>query len=314
MAVARLGRYTPSSVWVTVAVIASHARFLVVSFGFLPGFVRNMRIMTLNCNGVRAAERRGLFDWLQEREVDIVCLQETKAQEWQLAGGPCMPSEYHCYYFDAQRKGYAGTAILSRQRPDRVIKGMGWPPADSEGRFLQADFGDLSVISLYLPSGASGEARQQIKFECLDVLWGRLVRMAADGRRYVICGDWNMCHQQIDLKNWKGNLNRPGFMPAERAWLDRLFAELGYVDAFRLLHTGPDHYTWWSNRGQARANNTGWRIDYHVITQNLVPYVNSVRILKECNFSDHAPVVMDLGDVLDTTDLSSRTSRNMRSN
>src|SRR5690554_4102936 len=164
-----------------------------------------MQIMTLNCNGIRAAAKKGFFGWLADKSVDVLCLQETKAQEWQLQSGPFYPDGYHCQYYDAEKKGYAGTAILSRVEPDNVVRGFGWQPADQEGRYLQADFGDLSVISLYLPSGASGEARQKIKFACLEVLWERLAQLVADGRRYVICGDWNMCHKEIDLKNWRAN-------------------------------------------------------------------------------------------------------------
>lgn len=253
-----------------------------------------MQVMTFNCNGIRAAAQKGFFAWLATQSIDVVCLQETKAQEWQLQTGPFYPDGYYCNYFDAIRKGYAGTAILSRREPDSVVRGFGWSPADQEGRYLQADFGDLSVISLYLPSGSSGEARQNVKFACLDILWERLQAMAEDGRRYIICGDWNMCHTEADLKNWRANRNRPGFLPAERAWLDRLYGELGFVDAFRLLHTQAGHYTWWSSRGQARANNAGWRIDYHVISPDLVSSVTDVRIHTADVFSDHAPVTLEL--------------------
>lgn len=250
--------------------------------------------MTFNCNGIRAAEKKGFFEWFASEAVDVLCLQETKAQEWQLEGGPFYPAGYHCYYFDAVRRGYAGTAILSRTAPDQVVRGFGWDPADQEGRYLQADFGDLSVISLYLPSGASGEARQNVKFACLDVLWERLEQLVADGRRYIIAGDWNMCHKEIDLRNWRANRNRPGFLPEERAWLDRLYSELGYADSFRLVNSLPDQYTWWSNRGQARANNVGWRLDYHVVSPNLVSSVVDVEIFTEQMFSDHAPVTLEL--------------------
>lgn len=253
-----------------------------------------MRITTFNCNGIRSAARKGFFNWLQKERPDIVCLQETKAQEHQLAQVPFFPDGYYCYFCDADKPGYAGTAILSRLRPDRIVRGFGWQPADSEGRYLQADFGNLSVISLYMPSGASGEQRQQIKIEFLEKFLVRLRKFKDDGRHYVICGDWNMCHKTIDLKNWRANQKKPGFLPAERAWLSYIYDELGYVDAFRLINQQEGQYSWWSARGQARANNTGWRLDYHVITRGLVPQVLDAEIYTGDYFSDHAPVTLTL--------------------
>lgn len=253
-----------------------------------------LRITTFNCNGIRSAARKGFFDWLAHESPDIVCLQETKAQEHQLCEGPFYPEGYHCHYFDAQRPGYSGTAILSRYPPDRVIRGFGWELADAEGRYLQADFGQLSVISLYMPSGSSGEARQQVKFEFLDRFLIHLQKLRDDGRHYVICGDWNMCHQEIDLKNWRANRKNSGFLPEERAWLSQLYDEVGYIDAFRLVNQLPDQYSWWSNRGQARAKNVGWRLDYHVITPALGERVSDSVIYTAENFSDHAPVTLSL--------------------
>lgn len=257
-------------------------------------FGKNLKITTFNCNGVRSAARKGFFAWLEIERPDIVCLQETKAQEHQLKEGPFYPQGYHCYYVDAQKKGYSGVAIYARQQPDRIVRSLGWQVSDDEGRFIQADFGNLSVISLYMPSGSSGEARQAIKFQFLDVFLPHLQRCREDGREYIICADWNICHKEIDLKNWRANRKNSGFLPEERAWLDRLYDEVGYVDSFRLVNQQSEQYSWWSNRGQARAKNVGWRLDYHVITPGLVPAVKAASIYTAENFSDHAPVTLEL--------------------
>jgi exodeoxyribonuclease-3 len=250
-----------------------------------------MRVTTFNCNGVRAAQRRGFFCWLERQQADVLCLQETRAGLEQLRGhAHFFPPGYHCYYAEAERKGYAGTAIYTRQKPDRVIRGFGWPPADSEGRYIQADFGELSVISLYMPSGAGGEHRQAIKLAFLEHFERHLRSLLAEGRHYIICGDWNMCHREIDLRNWRANQNKPGFMPVERAWLDRIYGELGFCDAFRQVDGREGQYTWWSMRGRARADNVGWRIDYHVVSPGLRDRVRDVEIETAEQFSDHAPV------------------------
>ncbi|WP_237134242.1 exodeoxyribonuclease III [Pseudohongiella sp. O18] len=253
-----------------------------------------MRITTFNANGIRSAARKGFFDWFADHGADVLCIQETKAQDAQLQDSVFRPEGYYCYYCDAEKKGYSGTAILSRREPDRVQYGLGWEAADSEGRYLQADFGRLSVISLYMPSGSSGEVRQAFKFEFLDRFLPLLKRFRADGREYVICADWNMCHKPIDLKNWRANQKNSGFLPEERAWLDTLYDKVGYVDSFRLVNQQPEQYSWWSNRGQARARNVGWRLDYHVITPGLVPAVKAAGIYTDAFFSDHAPVTLDL--------------------
>lgn len=251
-----------------------------------------MRIMTLNCNGIRAAAKKGFFDWLQGCDVDIVCLQETKAQVAQLTDAMFTPAGFHCYYFDALKKGYSGTALYSRVKPDRVTSGLGFALADEEGRYIQADFGGLSVASLYLPSGSSGEERQQRKFEFMDAFMAHMETLRSDGRDYIICGDWNICHQEIDLKNWKSNQKNSGFLPEERRWLDTLYDELGYVDGFRLVNKEAEQYSWWSARGQARAKNVGWRLDYHVISPTLAEKVEAAEIYTGQAFSDHAPVTL----------------------
>ena len=252
-----------------------------------------MRIITLNCNGIRAAARKGFFNWLATVDADIVCLQETKAQIDQLTDPIFHPDNFHSYYFDADKKGYAGTALYCRAKPLNITKGLGFEIADSEGRYLQADFNGLSVASLYLPSGSAGEERQARKLAFMGQFMQHMKMLRNDDREYIICGDWNICHKEIDLKNWKANKKNSGFLPEERQWLDELYYELGFIDAFRLVKQEADQYSWWSNRGQARAKNVGWRLDYHVISPGLQDKVLSAEIYTAQNFSDHAPVTLD---------------------
>jgi len=251
-----------------------------------------VKIMTLNCNGIRSAAKKGFFDWLKTQDVDVVCLQETKAQIGQLEDPQYFPEGFHCYYFDALKKGYSGTAIFSRKKPDRVTPGLGFALADEGGRYIQADFGNLSVASLYLPSGSSGEERQSCKFSFLHDFMKHMRALREDNRHYIICGDWNICHKEIDLKNWKSNQKNSGFLPEERRWLDTLYDEAGWVDAFRLVNKQAEQYSWWSARGQARAKNVGWRLDYHVIGPELIDTVEAAQIYTGQQFSDHAPVIM----------------------
>ena len=257
--------------------------------------IPSMKVISLNANGIRSAASKGFFDWMREQDPDLVCIQETKAQVHQLQDGMFFPEGYHCWYHDALKPGYSGTAMYSRHQPDRVNHGLGWDVMDHEGRWLQADFGNLSVVSLYLQSGSSSEERQEVKFQAMDYLLPRLRELAADGREYIICGDWNIAHQKIDLKNWRGNQKQSGFLPQERAWLDEVFGSAGWVDVFRRVDQREEQYTWWSNRGQAWANNTGWRIDYHVATPGVAGTARSASIYKDQRFSDHAPLIMEYG-------------------
>ena len=250
------------------------------------------KIITCNTNGIRAAARKGFFDWLQGEQADVVCIQETKAQVDQLTDPVFSPAGYHCYYNDAIKKGYSGTAIYSRVKPTNVITSLGWDPADSEGRYLQADYKGLSVISLYMPSGSSSEEVLQKKLRFMDAFMEHLRVLRRKRREFIICADWNICHQQIDLKNWRSNQKNSGFLPEERAWLDVLYDEVGYIDSFRLVNSEPEQYTWWSNRGQAWAKNVGWRLDYQVISPKLADKVRDAAIYKEERFSDHAPQIM----------------------
>jgi exodeoxyribonuclease III len=253
-----------------------------------------MRVITANVNGIRAAAKKGFFDWLNRQKADVVCLQETKAQEHQLDDGSLFyPRGYHCYYFDAEKKGYSGVAIFTRNKPDKIVTGLGWDHVDREGRWIQVDFGKLSIASLYLPSGSSSEARQVNKLKFMDHFLTDLKAMRRKQRDYIICGDFNIVHKEIDIKNWKSNQKNSGCTPEERAWLDTLFDKVGFVDAFRRVNQKQDQYTWWSNRGNARANNVGWRIDYQIITPGLKDKVLKARIYKDKWFSDHAPLIMD---------------------
>ena len=252
-----------------------------------------MRIITVNVNGIRAAARKGFFTWLARQRADVVCIQETKAQVDQLVDKVFWPRGWHAYFHDAEKKGYSGVAIYSRRKPDKVISGLGWPDVDAEGRYIEARFGTLSVVSLYLPSGSSGEERQAVKFSVLDRFMTYLRALRRKRREYILCGDWNIAHKEIDLKNWRGNKKNSGFLPEERAWMDELLGPAGYVDTFRAVNPDPDQYTWWSNRGQAWAKNVGWRIDYQVATPGIGAKVQGTRIYKDKRFSDHAPLIMD---------------------
>ncbi|MCC7219820.1 MAG: exodeoxyribonuclease III [Candidatus Contendobacter sp.] len=252
-----------------------------------------MRVITFNTNGIRSAARKGFFDWLTGQNADVVCLQETRAQSSQLPPDPYQPPGYHCHYHDAERKGYSGVAIYSRRAPDEFHVRLGWPECDTEGRWLEARFGKLSVVSLYLPSGSSRPERQTVKFDFLARLAEPLRAMQASGRDYLLAGDWNIAHKPIDLKNWRANQDHSGFLPEERTWLDTLFGPLGWVDAFRAVNSEPDQYTWWSSRGRARENNVGWRIDYQVVTPGLAEKIRAATIVREPRFSDHAPLIID---------------------
>lgn len=252
-----------------------------------------MRITTVNVNGIRAAAKKGLFEWLSSHDADIVCLQEVKAQIDQLREPMYNPEGYHCYYVDAQKKGYSGVAVYSKKKPTLVLTALDHPIIHDEGRYLELQFDNLSVVSLYFPSGSSAEARQAIKFELMDYYLKVLKEQKNSGREYIICGDWNIAHKNIDLKNWKGNQKNSGFLPEERAWLDTLFDEVGFVDAFRVVNEEPDQYTWWSYRQRAWEKNVGWRIDYHIITPGLKPCIKAADIYLEQRFSDHAPLTID---------------------
>lgn len=252
-----------------------------------------LSVMSANLNGIRSAARKGFFDWVAEKDVDIICIQETKAQEHQLDDEAFNLPGYFRSFFDAEKKGYSGVAIYSKKEPKKIVTGLGWPCADQEGRYIQFDYDNFSVASLYLPSGTSGDVRQQEKYDFMDHYLVKLKKILKSKKPFIICGDWNIVHKEIDIKNWKSNQKNSGCLPEERAWLDTLFDDVGYVDAFRVVNQEPHQYTWWSNRGQAWANNVGWRIDYQVVTPDLANKVKSAEIYREQKFSDHAPLILE---------------------
>lgn len=254
-----------------------------------------LRVISANLNGIRSATQKGFLEWLPGQQADFVCLQELKAQAPNMSAEMLNPDGFHGYFHYAERKGYSGVGIYARQKPLQVIEGLGIESIDAEGRYIELVYDTLSVISVYLPSGSSGDHRQDMKFVFMEHFFHHLQALAACGRQVILCGDWNIAHKEIDLKNWKGNLKNSGFLPEERAWLTRVFNELGWVDVYRHLYpdaTG-EAYTWWSNRGQARANNVGWRIDYQIATPGIAATAREAFIYKEQRFSDHAPLIID---------------------
>lgn len=263
-----------------------------------------MRIITFNANGLRSAASKGFFDWFAGQGADMLCMQETKAQEHQLGDAAFRPPGYHAYFRDAStKKGYSGVAVYSKREPDEVRTALGWAPFDEEGRYLEARFGNLSVVSLYLPSGSSGDERQQFKFKVMDWIAPIFQQWLTSGRDYVLCGDWNIVRSRLDIKNWTSNQKNSGCLPAERDWLNGLCADAaadaapksgrGWVDSYRVLKPEGQDYTWWSQRGAARAKDVGWRIDYQMVTPSLRTKLKSCAITAEPRFSDHAPYAVD---------------------
>ncbi len=253
-----------------------------------------LRIISANLNGIRSATSKGLFPWLEKQGADVICLQELKAQAPDMTREMLQPDNLFGYFHYAEKKGYSGVGIYSRKQPDAIIEGLGILDIDAEGRYIEAQFGNLSVVSVYLPSGSSGEERQAVKFSFMERFYPHLQKLRNSGREVIICGDWNIAHQAIDLKNWKGNQKNSGFLPEERAWMTQVLND-GWVDTYRRLY--PDatdaSYTWWSNRGQAWAKNVGWRIDYQIATPGLGAKAVSAAIYKDERFSDHAPLTVD---------------------
>ena len=258
-----------------------------------------LRVITLNLNGIRSAAGKGVFRWLARQRADVFCVQELKAQAKDMTAGLLAPAGFRGYFHFAGKKGYSGVGLYCRREPDRVLEGLGIREFDAEGRYLRADFGKLSVISIYQPSGSSGPERQRMKFRFMDCFYPHLKKLIADGREFILCGDWNIAHQEIDLKNWRGNRKNPGFLPEERQWLTQVFDELGWVDVFRRIDPRAEQYTWWSNRGQAWAKNVGWRIDYQIATPGVAARARKVKIYKDQRFSDHAPLTIDYEYPLD---------------
>jgi exodeoxyribonuclease-3 len=254
-----------------------------------------LKVISLNVNGLRSAAGKGLFRWLAAQRADVVCLQEIKAHEADLDGHAVELAGYERHLYPAEKKGYAGVALYSRAKPDRVIRGFGVREFDSEGRYLEAQYGRLAVASVYLPSGSAGPHRQASKFRFLKKFFPHLERIRARDSETILCGDWNIAHKEIDLKNWRSNQKNSGFLPEERAWLTQVFDGLGFVDVFRRLNAKPEQYTWWSNRGQAWAKNVGWRIDYQIATPGAARSARRESIYLRRRFSDHAPLAIEYG-------------------
>lgn len=247
-----------------------------------------MKIITYNVNGIRAAVKKGFLEWLAEEQPDVLCIQETKAQHDQIPIFEFTELGYHTYTFCAHKKGYSGVAILCKQEPDHVEYGMGIDKYDFEGRFIRADFGDISVVSVYHPSGSSGDLRQAFKMEWLNDYTNYINELKKSRPNLILAGDYNICHEAIDIHNPKGNAKSSGFLPEERQWMTEFLAT-GFIDSFRFLNKEAHHYTWWSYRANARANNKGWRIDYNMVSENMKSKIKKVGIIPEAMQSDHCP-------------------------
>jgi exodeoxyribonuclease-3 len=252
-----------------------------------------LKIFSYNVNGLRSAVRKGLVEWLSGEGPDFLCLQETKLQDAQYPVLPFQEIGYESHFFCAKKKGYSGVAILSRCSPDKVVYGMGIPCYDDEGRFLRADFGEVSVVSVYHPSGTSGDERQAFKIRWLEDFLAYVTDLRKERPNLIICGDYNICHENIDIHDPIGNANSSGFLPEERQWMSR-FLDAGFVDTFRYLYPERQEYSWWSFRSYARAKNKGWRLDYCMVGDSLRSLVREASILGEITHSDHCPVTLTL--------------------
>lgn len=255
-----------------------------------------MKIVSYNVNGIRSAILKNWLSWAQATDADVICLQEIKASPDQITDLFHLDHlGYKHYWFPAEKKGYSGTAIFCRQTPDHVEYGCGIPEYDREGRMIRADFGDLSVISAYFPSGSSGDHRQDFKYVFLQDFQHYINRLKVTRPNLVICGDYNICHRPIDIHNPKSNANSSGFLPEEREWMENFLAS-GFIDSFRYFNPEPHNYTWWSFRANSRAKNLGWRIDYAIVSTSLGPRLKRAAILAEAKHSDHCPVLVELLD------------------
>ncbi len=252
-----------------------------------------MRIITYNVNGIRSAVQKGFLEWLRATDPDVVCIQETKAQPEQIPVFELAELGYRSYIFSAKKKGYSGVAIFSKTEPDHVEYGMGIEKYDHEGRMIRADFGDVSVMSVYHPSGTSGEERQAFKMVWLEDFLNYVNELKKRRSNLILCGDFNICHKPIDIHDPVGNAQSSGFLPEEREWLTG-FIESGFIDSFRYFNQQPHNYTWWSYRMNARERNLGWRIDYNMVSQSLEKNIKRALILPQAKHSDHCPVVLEI--------------------
>jgi exodeoxyribonuclease-3 len=259
-----------------------------------------MRIITYNVNGVRSAIRKGFLDWLRTGPADVICLQEIKALPQDITAeiAAIRDMGYASYWYPACKKGYSGVAVLTRVPPREVHYGSGHEQSDAEGRVIRLDFGEFTLVNAYFPSGTTGEVRQQYKYRWLDEFFGYLNALKRSVPGLIVCGDYNICHRAIDIHDPVSNKNSSGFLPEERAWMEVLFSDGGFLDTFRHFHPEPHHYSWWSYRANARARNKGWRIDYVNATENLRDRLKAACIYPEVIHSDHCPVLLELTDPL----------------
>jgi exodeoxyribonuclease-3 len=252
-----------------------------------------VKIISYNVNGIRAAMNKGFLEWLVSENPDIIGLQEVKADLSQINPSIFEDLGYEIYWYPAVKKGYSGVAILTKIKPKSIKYGMGLSKYDDEGRMLQANFDDFSFISAYFPSGTTGDVRQGFKYEFLDDVYGYMQELRKENPKLILSGDYNICHKAIDIHNPVSNKKSSGFLPEERAWMDK-FTESGFIDSFRYFNPDPHHYTWWSYRAGSRSKNLGWRIDYHMVTNELQDKLKSSVILPNATHSDHCPIVLEL--------------------
>ena len=252
-----------------------------------------MKIITYNVNGIRAAMKKDFLGWLNNSNPDIVCIQESKAQMEQIPILEFQEAGYKSYWYSAKKKGYSGVGILTKQEPDNLVYGMGIQKYDDEGRFIRADYGDISIVSVYHPSGSSGDLRQAFKMQWLDDYLDHVEELKKERPNLILCGDYNICHKPIDIHDPVRNATVSGFLPEEREWLSK-FLEHGFIDSFRAFNQEPHQYSWWSYRTRARERNLGWRIDYNMVAEPLKEKMKAAAILNEVVHSDHCPVLLEM--------------------